>query len=242
MDQDASWVGLGWNINPGVLNRSVRGVPDDFKGDQVIRQFNMKPERALGVNGGIETEVFGLDFLKVSASVGLGFSVYNGYQFDVNVSPTLASSDKCKSRMEFGLGLSASSSKGIDVSPVASYGYKANLNQKKDNLSLSIGSSYNSREGLKAITFNANIRTCHNVDTKNSKNRLGLKLNGSTDICSFVTPTYIIKPESQITNYTLSFNASLGGELFGVNPNFTIGGYSSFQTVDNEERSYCASG
>ena len=24
MDQEASWVGLGWNLNPGVLNRSMR--------------------------------------------------------------------------------------------------------------------------------------------------------------------------------------------------------------------------
>ena len=30
MDQEASWVGLGWNINPGVINRTVRGLPDDF--------------------------------------------------------------------------------------------------------------------------------------------------------------------------------------------------------------------
>lgn len=27
--QEASWVGLGWNLNPGAINRSVRGVPDD---------------------------------------------------------------------------------------------------------------------------------------------------------------------------------------------------------------------
>ena len=27
--QEASWVGLGWNLNPGSINRDVRGVPDD---------------------------------------------------------------------------------------------------------------------------------------------------------------------------------------------------------------------
>lgn len=31
LDQEASWVGLGWNINPGAINRSVVGVPDDWK-------------------------------------------------------------------------------------------------------------------------------------------------------------------------------------------------------------------
>ncbi|WP_421804882.1 hypothetical protein [Flagellimonas sp.] len=30
LDQDASWVGLGWNMNPGAINRSVSGVPDDW--------------------------------------------------------------------------------------------------------------------------------------------------------------------------------------------------------------------
>src|SRR5687767_2613398 len=28
---DASWVGLGWNINPGAILRSASGYPDDWK-------------------------------------------------------------------------------------------------------------------------------------------------------------------------------------------------------------------
>jgi YD repeat-containing protein len=28
----ASWVGLGWNLGPSMISRSVRGVPDDYKG------------------------------------------------------------------------------------------------------------------------------------------------------------------------------------------------------------------
>lgn len=31
MDQEASWVGLGWNLNPGAINRTISGVPDDWK-------------------------------------------------------------------------------------------------------------------------------------------------------------------------------------------------------------------
>ncbi len=35
MDQEASWTGLGWNVNPGVISRGMRGLPDDFAGDLV---------------------------------------------------------------------------------------------------------------------------------------------------------------------------------------------------------------
>src|SRR5687767_1870067 len=30
MDQDASMVGLGWTLNVGAINRTMRGLPDDF--------------------------------------------------------------------------------------------------------------------------------------------------------------------------------------------------------------------
>lgn len=45
MEQEASWVGLGWNINPGNINHIVRGVSDDFKGDEIRKTVDAKPER-----------------------------------------------------------------------------------------------------------------------------------------------------------------------------------------------------
>ncbi len=45
IEQEASWVGLGWNINPGTVSRNMRGVPDDFNGtDLLIQTQNVSKE------------------------------------------------------------------------------------------------------------------------------------------------------------------------------------------------------
>src|ERR1700739_3535688 len=61
MDQEATWVGLGWNINAGVINRNVRGIPDDFEGDTIQRDFHMNDNTTWGLSAGVGLEIFGSD-------------------------------------------------------------------------------------------------------------------------------------------------------------------------------------
>src|ERR1041384_2885495 len=42
METEASWVGLGWSLNPGVMTRMMRGLPDDFDGDIVSTDTHIK--------------------------------------------------------------------------------------------------------------------------------------------------------------------------------------------------------
>ncbi|MBK7652484.1 MAG: hypothetical protein IPJ20_19570 [Flammeovirgaceae bacterium] len=35
-EEDASWVGLGWSLNPGSLTRMVNGYADDFNGNSLV--------------------------------------------------------------------------------------------------------------------------------------------------------------------------------------------------------------
>lgn len=53
MDQEASWVGLGWNLSMGSITREMRGIPDDFNGDQIERTMKMEPNTQKGKSKGI---------------------------------------------------------------------------------------------------------------------------------------------------------------------------------------------
>jgi hypothetical protein len=50
-NQEATWVGLGWTLNPGAINRNLRGAPDDqFHGGELafLYSYSKSPTGAWG--------------------------------------------------------------------------------------------------------------------------------------------------------------------------------------------------
>jgi len=86
MDQEASWAGLGWTLNPGAINRGVNGYPDDFLNDTSITivydDGDTYTQNFVGVNGQIYIFTVGLSVSwgsswSVEGSVGIGIEYVN---------------------------------------------------------------------------------------------------------------------------------------------------------------------
>lgn len=206
MDQEASWVGLGWNINPGAINRSKRGLPDDFNGDVITGELNMKSNITTGISVGVGLpEVFGVDIDAIAGlSVGIGFNwnSYNGFFGSKTIG---ASFEFGKSNsLTAGIGLSASTNEGVDINPTLSY--KDMLDNTKN-----VGISWNSRGGLKEVS----------IDN-------GRRLSGSL---KFASSTYTPTIQFPMSNTSVSFRGKLGGDLFWTDITGNVSGYFSQQQL-----------
>ena len=83
-DLDASWVGLGWYLNPGAINRSVTNTPDDWKSGVGINFNSFKDE----------VDYFGISVdlgFPSGGSVGVGLNWGGGQGLSGSVSASLHS-------------------------------------------------------------------------------------------------------------------------------------------------------
>lgn len=75
-EQEASWVGFGWSLNPGAINRSLRGFPDDYNGEKVKLYNKARPNWSITTGKNLGVEAFTIE---VAVDKSLRFNNHYGY-------------------------------------------------------------------------------------------------------------------------------------------------------------------
>jgi len=222
VDDEASWVGLGWNLNAGAINRQLRGVADDSYGDILNTENYMKPKVTAGGSATVRGELFGSG-LTGSVSVGIFNDNYTGIGAEVGVNAGLSLTKSNSGGLTPGVnvGLSSNTSSGVSVTPSISLSLTSNMEgTASSSMGLSASLGYNTREGLKSLSFGQSL----NVAAQN------LDFTRTID---YNTPPFYPKTNIPFKSSNFTFRADLGGAAVGIFAAIGATGYKTKREVKN---------
>jgi hypothetical protein len=227
MEQEASWVGLGWNINVGEVNHSVRGMPDDYQGDSIMKQVHINPERNMRIGAGVGVEPAGIGQPIVNLSANLttnvnisnyrGVSVDFGFGGGVNVFHTVSAG--------VNMGVGSQSGAGIDYNA----GLQAKTSQQMSDeasggVGVSMSQGYNSRSGIKDRTFSWSTNGTADGNSLHALNGSAVVPIGTKNIVPVIT--------NASTMNSIFGQVKVGGELFWCYGHATVNANASVLRYD----------
>ncbi len=205
MDQEASWVGLGWTLSPGQINRNVNGVPDDWRMANYSEYFWDKGGKetytsiSLGVSG--FGEGTGL------SSVGLSLSWGSNTSFGGSVS--LGFLSPLDNNLGFGFSPSfgtngASIGLRLDLDPsnnfISQLGLSVGTDGIEANAALSNGLGFS---GNSSKSFGISLQSAKRNSVGINFSSRGLSVRGSTS--------------GMGTGFHIAFNKSISSSDYNIN-------------------------
>lgn len=88
-EQEASWVGHGWTLNPGAINRGKQGFPDDWNGEEVTNHNKAIPNITITAGAYSNLETFSIS-LPGSLNASISYNNYKGFGYSAGAGISFA--------------------------------------------------------------------------------------------------------------------------------------------------------
>jgi len=244
MDQDASWVGLGWNINPGTITRNMRGIPDDFDGTDVITKTqSVRTDKTWGVSVGGGVKLAGYPFsVGVDVSTGLSMNNKLGLALDASISPSLgiskSSGDSKTASLSFAASLNVSSRNGASITPSVSVSAEDDNDDEGEKTTASLGASYtySSRMGIEGMHLDASASKSKANDDSKFQSINDASQGTLSSGMSFLYPTICPSVQETFTRRSYNLSFDIGGEVDALNLHGTLAGYYTENGIDPSDQ------
>ncbi|MEL6866075.1 MAG: hypothetical protein AAFP19_16730 [Bacteroidota bacterium] len=255
-EEEASMVGLGWNIGIGAITRQVRGLPDDFNGEDIRRRRDMRPNWTAGLGVSVDlsnAEFFGADFDKIIKdwlSLSNGYSLlYNSYKgFGISASPGIQVN--MGMNKEQGIGLSMGL--GLDFNTLEGPGVNGNVSlstyaeDKEDWVRSNIGLGFrlNSLAGLRTTLSHGllgakkseNGQEAAQKAKEQEANSPNSALNTFTAELNRENPSFNPTMSNPIVGENISLDFKGGVSIWGGFSSGTISGFYTNQRFKDRDK------
>lgn len=256
MDQEASWVGLGWNINVGSITRQMRGLPDDFDGSEEVKKTtHIEPDKTWALFADLGLEILGIGkkddaarknadtVWSVTPSVkfgitknnyrGLGFTL--GADFAISQSikkPGTTGDNRPEKAKSLSLGFGASSTDGFE--------YDANYSSSNyKGKSFGIGTGISSRGGLKNIVLSWNLRMkWANFKPKNKKSEGSISGGGGNRAIPMGPIPNLTETQNSFHTSVQNYDIKASFPIWGTSAHASLTGTFSSTSITDGEASF----